>query len=255
MSNFDDLLHRKIKDGLAFNDYFPVVRNSQTNLGFGDTHHSIKRMREMVLQFHSQTAKIAPLLLRPTLRETTQAIYEFLYHHIQYKQDNSLQQLRTPANSWLNRTTGLDCKSFSIFASCILTSLGYKHYIRQIKQPTFKPTRYTHVYIVVPYDQITGKLTNGYYVIDATVKNNREPLFIKSDDTFMDKLPHIGLNGVPKKGKPKTKAKKKKVVTKTTKKRKPVATKKATRKKSKSNTVRNAVIGLGALAVIAQIVK
>lgn len=253
MSNFNTLLHRKIKDGLEFNDYFPVVRNSQTNLGFGDTHHSVKRMREMVLQFHSQTAKIAPLLLRPTLKQTTQAIYEFLYNHIQYKQDNTLQQLRTPANSWLNRATGLDCKSFSIFASCILTSLGYKHYIRQIKQPTFKPTRYTHVYIVVPYNQITGKLTDGYYVIDATVKNNREPLFIKADDTFMDKLPHVGLNGAKKT--PKTKAKKKSVATKAIKKKKPVATKKATTKTKKSNTVRKAVFGLGALAVIAQLVK
>lgn len=238
MSNFNNLLHRKIKDGLEFNDYFPVVRNSQTNLGFGDTHHSVKRMREMVLQFHSQTAKIAPLLLRLNLKQTTQAIYEFLYNHIQYKQDNTLQQLRTPANSWLNRATGLDCKSFSIFASCILTSLGYKHYIRQIKQPTFKPTRYTHVYIVVPYNQITGKLTDGYYVIDGTVKNNREPLFLKSDDTFMDKLPHIGLNGAKKASK-----RKKTVATsnKATKKKKTVATaNKVTKKKKTAATKKTA---------------
>lgn len=253
MSNFDALLHRKIKNGLEFNAYFPVVRNSKTTLGFGDTHHSVKKMREWVLQYYPQTAKISAILQRSNLKDTILAIYEFLYNHIQYKQDYTLQQLRSPANSWLNRSTGLDCKSFSIFASCILTSLGFKHYIRQIKQPTFKPSRYTHVYVVVPYDQTTGKLDNGYYVIDATVSNNKEPFFIEKNDMFMDKLPHVGLNGTTSR--------------KPQKKKKPVARKKATKtkqtvtkpkkvtKSKKSNTVTNTVIGLGALAVVSQLFK
>jgi hypothetical protein len=225
MSEFDTALHRKIKNGLEFNVLFPNVGNAQTNLGVGDTHHSTKQMKAWVQKYYTQCNKVAPLLKRSSLKETTQAIYDFLYSHIQYKQDNTLQQLRTPANSWKNRVVGIDCKSYSIFASCILTSLNVKHYIRQIKQPSWKPHLYTHVYVVVPFNQQTGSLDNGSYVIDATVSNNREPIYIKKEDLFMStNLPHVGLNG-PKKTATKKPTKKKPVATK---KKKPVAKKKTT---------------------------
>ncbi|WP_394760305.1 transglutaminase-like domain-containing protein [Flavobacterium sp.] len=245
MSDFDTTLHRKIKNGLEFNVLFPVVGNSQTNLGVGDTHHSTKQMKAMVQKYYTQCNKVAPYLKKASLKETTQAVYDFLYNHIQYKQDNALQQLRTPANSWRNRVLGIDCKSYSIFASCILTSLNIKHYIRQIKQPNFKPHLYTHVYVVVPFNQQTGSLDDGSYVIDATVSNNREPIYIKKEDLFMStQLPHVGLNGA-----------KKKATRKPTKK-KPVATKrkKAVARKKKIG-LGTTVLGLGALAGIIALVK
>lgn len=244
MSDFNKLLHRNlINNGLLLNELFPAVKNTQTDLGSGDTNHSVKQMKNWVLLHYKQCDKVAKLIKRDTLKETVDVIYKFLYNSLQYKQDNSLQQLRSPSNSIQNRKTGLDCKSYSIFASCILTSLGIKHYIRQIKQPSFSPTRFTHVYVVVPINQETANLKEGYYSIDGTVKGNVEPIFTISDDTFMSKLPHIGLNGA-KKTSP---AKKKKPVA--TKKKKTVATKK------KSNTVRNTLLGLGAIMGLSQLFK
>lgn len=248
MSNFDSLLHRKLSnESSLLNELFPTTKNSKTNLGLGNTHHTVSQMKKWVQLYYHQTDKAAKLLKRDSLKETVDVIYNFLYNTLQYKQDYTLQQLRSPSNSIQNRKVGLDCKSYSIFASCILTSLGIKHYIRQIKQPSHKPTRFTHVYIVVPINQITADLKEGYYPIDGTVKGNKEPLFITTNDTFMDKLPHVGLNGTAKKKPPKAKSKKKPVATK---RKKPVAT-----KKKKSNTVRNAVIGLGAIAVLSGILK
>ncbi len=245
MSEFDTALHRKLKNGLEFNGLFPVVGNAQTNLGVGDTHHSTKQMKAWVQKYYTQCNKVATLLKRSNLKETTQAIYDFLYNHIQYHQDNALQQLRTPANTWKNRVAGIDCKSYSIFASCILTAMNVKHYIRQIKQPSFKPQLFTHVYIVVPFDQVTGSLQNGCYTIDATVSNNKEPIYVKKEDLFMStNLPHVGLNGA------------KKTATKKPTKKKPVATKKkkvvARKKKTGLGTV---VVGLGFLAGIAALAK
>ncbi|MFC7774082.1 transglutaminase-like domain-containing protein [Flavobacterium sp. GCM10027622] len=247
MSNFDSLLHRKLSnESSLINDLFPATKNTTTNLGLGNTHHTVHQMKKWVELHYHQTDKVAKLLKRATLKETVNLIYSFLYNTLQYKQDYTLQQLRSPSNSIRNRKTGLDCKSYSIFASCILTSLGIKHFIRQIKQPHFKPTRFTHVYVVVPINQETANLNDGYYPIDGTVKGNREPLFITTNDTFMDKLPHVGLNGAKKASK--TKSKKKPVATK---RKKPVATK----KKKSTNMVRNAVIGLGTIAVVSQLLK
>lgn len=232
MSEFDTALHRKIKNGLEFNVLFPVVGNAQTNLGVGDTHHSTKQMKAWVQKYYKQCNKVATILKCSSLKETTQAIYDFLYNHVQYKQDNTLQQLRSPANSWINRVEGVDCKSYSIFASCILTAMNVKHYIRQIKQPSWKPHLYTHVYVVVPFNQKNGSLDDGSYVIDATVSNNREPIYIKKEDLFMStQLPHVGLNGA------------KKTATKKPVKKKPVATKK------KKVVARKKKTGLGAVAL------
>ncbi|WP_445915265.1 hypothetical protein, partial [Flavobacterium sp.] len=79
--------------------------------------------------------------------------------------------------------------------SCILLQLGFKHYIRKIKQPMFAPESFTHVYVIVPVDQNTGSLKQGYYTIDGTLPTTQEPNYIETKDFFMDKLSHIGLNG------------------------------------------------------------
>jgi hypothetical protein len=74
-----------------------------------------------------------------------------------------------------------------------LLQLGIKHYIRKIKQPTFNPENFTHVYVIVPVNQSTGSLNNGYYTIDGTLKSTQEPIYIETKDFFMDKLQHYGL--------------------------------------------------------------
>jgi hypothetical protein len=247
MPEFNTLLHRELRDGLDYDSLFPMSKNTPTNLGSGNTFHSIKAMQNWVGQYYSQCNGIATILKKDTLKNTCTAVYHFLYDHIQYKQDRALQQIRTPANSWANRKTGIDCKSYSIFASCILMCLGIKHYIRQIKQPLYRPNRFTHVYVVVPYNQDTGSLDQGYYVIDATVKSNKEPLFITKDDTYMEKLPHLGLNGSTRK--------KRKMAT--TKRKKPVASKKKpTPRQGKPTGLGNSILlGLGAIVGLSQLAK
>jgi hypothetical protein len=81
-------------------------------------------------------------------------------------------------------------------------NLGIKHYIRQIKQPKFNPRQFTHVYVVVPNNQESGKLDQGHSIIDGTIQSNIEPNYTDKKDVFMNqKLPHIGLNcPTPRKG-------------------------------------------------------
>jgi len=152
-------------------------------------------MKVWVETFYKQVAKLSQILKGKTILETCDKIHYFLYYDIQYQADGVTQNLRSPANSWFNRRDGIDCKSYSIFASSVLMNLGIKHYIRQIKQPKFNPKQYTHVYVVVPFDQASGKLDKGHTIIDGTIMSNKEPSYTDKKDVFMDqKLPHIGLN-------------------------------------------------------------
>ena len=199
---------RIIKSGLQFNNLIDEPKKQIKQLEKGNTFYTVDKMKDWVIDYHKQVAKLSNVLKSSSLKNTSSQIHNFLYNYIQYEADNILQNLRSPANSWHNRVKGIDCKSYSIFASSILTNLGIKHYIRQIKQLGFNPDQFTHVYIVVPVNQITGNLRLGYYVIDGTIKETKEPFFTIKKDLFMNKLPHIGLNGTPRKKTKNTSAKK-----------------------------------------------
>ena len=192
MSDINNLLWRPLLDGKQYDPLIPKVTCQRTNLGNGMTDHSVIKMAEWVKLYYWQTEKIGPLLKQRSLQETCNAIHSFAYDHFQYKADKADQYLRSPACSWHVRQTGIDCKSYSIIASCILTNLGISHYIRRIKQPGFMPDLWTHVYVIVPVDQKTGSLSKGHYTIDGTIAMTIEPLFTVKDDLFMK---HIGLNG------------------------------------------------------------
>ncbi|RDI07052.1 hypothetical protein [Flavobacterium sp. AG291] len=194
MSDIDALLWRKIKDGKQYDKLIPPSNCTSKDVGKGMTDLSVKEMAEMVKISLIDTAAIAPLFLKSSLKETCAAIYGFVYDHFQYKADKAIQYLRSPSCSWKVRYDGIDCKSYSIIASSILTNLGLTHYIRQIKQPGFMPEMWTHVYIVVPVDQKTGSLSKGHYTIDGTVATMNEPMYIQKSDLKMS-LQHYALRG------------------------------------------------------------
>ena len=196
------ILKRRIKNGDEFNHLIEKPKNQKLKLEKGDTFYSVAMMKVWVENFYKQVAKLSEVLKGQTIKETCERIHYFLYYDIQYQADGVTQNLRSPANSWFNRREGIDCKSYSIFASSVLMNLGIKHYIRQIKQPKFNPRQFTHVYVVVPNDQECGKLDNGHSIIDGTIQSNIEPNYTDKKDVFMNqKLPHIGLNcPFPRKG-------------------------------------------------------
>ncbi len=203
--DIDSLLQRKLLGGQEYEPLFPKVACDKTKLGNGNTFDTVRMIKEMVIKYNDQTKQVATLLQRESLKETCDKIYWFLYHHIQYKADGMEQNLRSPACAFKQRTEGVDCKTYSIFASCLLVNLGIRHYIRQIKQPSFRPDLFTHVYVIVPLNQETGNISEGYFIIDGTTNNNREPIHTMAHDTEVN-LPHFGLNAP--KGNRKTVAKK-----------------------------------------------
>lgn len=193
MSDFDRMLWRQLQSGDRFDHLLPRSTCQSSYIGEGYTDYSIDQMQNIVNQYAHQTEKLSKVLQKSNLNATSEAIHDFLYNHFQYKADDTDQLLRSPACSWYTRKEGIDCKSYSIFASCLLMNMGITHYIRKIKQPGYAPNDYTHVYVIVPIDQPNGNLEKGYYVIDGTLKETTEPAFIGKSDLKM-KLPHYALN-------------------------------------------------------------
>jgi hypothetical protein len=188
-------LRRKVVKRSTFDNLIEKSSCQSSFLGHGDTFLSIQLIAELAKKYHKQSQKWAEKLSKPTLKQTIESNYHFLYNHFQYQADGIEQQLKSPKCAWSTRFSGIDCKTFSLIASTLLLNQKISHYIRKIKQPGFHENEYTHVYVVVPIDQINNNLTKGYYIIDATTHDNLEPMFIEKHDIFMETMPHIGLNG------------------------------------------------------------
>ncbi len=168
-------------DGAKYNQYFkPPRKEDKIVFEDGEVDDTLKLMERVIHTYSDDTVRIAQLLQRAVGSEAIiRAIWDFLYHNIQYKLDKQgLEQLRRPARSWAERFTGIDCDCFSIFASSILVNLQVPHYLRvtRYSQPTWQ-----HVYVVVPKD---GKsLSNGYWTLDAVIAeaNYEKPFTAKKD--------------------------------------------------------------------------
>lgn len=182
-----------MKNGTQYSHLIANSNCSKTTLGEGDTFHTVDQMEQWVLQKHGEVKGLANHLKGKSLKETVVRIHRFLVENIAYKADGALQIIKSPACAWKQRELGTDCKTFSVFASSILTNLGIPHAIRQVRQPLLHPDQFTHVYVIVP-KSTNAKNTNGaYHTLDGTIPSNIEVDFIEVKDTFMSALSHIGL--------------------------------------------------------------
>ena len=189
-------LYRPLKSGKEYDYLMPFSDCSSVKLAEGDTKVAIDNMAYWAKKYQHHTKKLAVTFTNKGLKETCAALHDFLYWHFQYKIDGKKQNLRSPACSWATRKNGIDCKSYSIFASTVLLNLGIKHYFRRVK--TSPNEGYSHVYVIVPTNQKhPKKLSDGYYAIDGTLPYTQEPISYKQDDVYMEaELPIYGLSGV-----------------------------------------------------------
>ena len=65
--------------------------------------------------------------------------------------------------------------------------------MRRIKQ-AMNPDGFTHVYVVVPKNQKTANLTQGYYVIDGTINTMQELPYLEKDDVLVDNSKQVTTN-------------------------------------------------------------
>ena len=144
----------------------------------GSVENTVNLMKIVVAKYHNDTIKLARFLKRATVRQTCDSIWNFLYHHIQYKLDaRTVEQLRRPARAWAERAVGIDCDCFAIFVSSILVNLGIDHSFRITKYAdSMTPDQFQHVYVIVPYN-------GAELVIDCVISefNYQKPFSQKKD--------------------------------------------------------------------------
>jgi hypothetical protein len=184
---------RRIRSGKEFDRLFPKPTGKDHRIkGSADVEDTLKLIRKTVPETLWQTEKIAEALKGRTLEQTCSNIWHFVYEHIQYKRDeDGVEQIRSPRRTWWERASGVDCDCYSEFISSILSNLSIPHTLRITKYPKKPPEvpSWQHIYPIVPIDgRLNRKLTSreDYIVMDC-VKNDfddEEP-FIECKDYNM----------------------------------------------------------------------
>jgi len=185
-ATLNSALYRKVKTHTTYDRYFTKTPCKSTYLGEYTTTGGMQQMVEWAFKYNDFSKEISEKLKRASLKETVASIYQFSYDHIQYQADGYDQQLRSPSCTWNARLEGIDCKSYSLFVSTILTNLNIPHSFRKVKQPA-SPSRWSHVYVVIH----SGTNT---FIIDPTKRVNTEVKYTQKEDMEV-KLPYYGLHG------------------------------------------------------------
>ena len=176
----------------------PEFKGAVVKSGKGYTAKSIELMDKAATKYADQAKKIARALEAASLEFTLYNIKDFLFSNFQYKADDKVQNIHVLSSAWENRENGIDCKSYATIGSQIFQNLGIKHYFRKIKQSgdgqrAGFENEWSHVYLIVPTNQKTGALDQGYTVIDGVVEYDHEPPYTEFKDHFMN--PHNILAG------------------------------------------------------------
>ena len=181
---------RASRDGKEFEGILPVPSWSEELVKRdGLVTDTVMEIKKAIKKYAWQTSKLAPYLKGNSVSETCHNIWDFLFTHIHYKEDDEgKEQLRTPALSWaVRRSRGIDCDDFTLFAGCLLFNLGIPFYIRIARYAG--KNYFQHVYPIIP-------LPNKQYItIDAVLDEyNKEKQPIETKDFLL--MDTTNLNGI-----------------------------------------------------------
>lgn len=155
---------RASRDGKEFEGILPVPSYSEEIVKRnGNVTDTVAEMKKVIKANAWQTKKLARLLKGKDTYDTCQNIWNFLFTHIKYKEDDEgKEQLRTPALSWsIRKSRGIDCDDFTLFAGCLLYNLHIPQYIRIARYEG--KSYFQHVYPVIPLED------KKYITLDAVL--------------------------------------------------------------------------------------
>lgn len=151
----------------------PTDQNITVKASNADTlRDTIPLMLNKIKRTKWQSKELANALKAKTLSKTARNNWDFIFNHIQYKEDErGKEQLRSPRRL-IHEGVG-DCDCFSATLGTLLLNQGIPGKLRITKYASSgNPNEYSHVYVVVPKDgNLKKDLTNraDYIVLDPVV--------------------------------------------------------------------------------------
>lgn len=184
---------RDILPGYEYESLFPMPQGREITLNKdGNVDNTLKYIAQIVDKYNWQVKEVAKTLKASSKWETCKNIWEFVYNHYQYHEDQTgVEQLRTPAKAWADRATGVDCDCMSITIASFLKQLGIRYIFRITK---YDKKDFQHIYIVVPVDSenIIIDCVIGLFNYEKQYSQKKDYSF---NGNFMNGIPIVMLDG------------------------------------------------------------
>jgi hypothetical protein len=151
-----------------------------TGEGFEAT---LKSIPEVIQKYHYQVRKLARHLYTGNYKQDAFHVWHFLTTNIKFKNDApGFEELRSPARSWRDRFTGIDCDCFTNFAICLFLEMNYMPYAKIVEFNN--KGQFGHIYTVL-----------NEMIIDPVMKTfNLDPPCITKIHKLM--ITNVILNGL-----------------------------------------------------------
>ena len=153
----------------SYDDLITGYSGITQSKGQGGIPETVSECINIIKKQHHHVQKLAKFLKARTLLQSCYNIWYFLQRtdkggNINYYHDTpGTEELRTPARSWHDRKTGIDCDDFAILVSSLLIEMNHKPTLYTV---SFDNKRYSHIYVGAGKSTITDGKPDAEVLID-----------------------------------------------------------------------------------------
>lgn len=99
---------------------------AKTLVGFGFNKTTLDELKE-ACKYYKQVEKLAAHLKADSEAQSAFNVWHWLHTNINYNYDKAgEEEIRTPARSWADRKSGVDCDCLAVFTACLFICMGYR---------------------------------------------------------------------------------------------------------------------------------
>tara|TARA_R110002050_G_scaffold265465_2_gene406572 strand:+ start:12617 stop:13975 length:1359 start_codon:yes stop_codon:yes gene_type:complete len=169
-------------------------------MGSGQSSFAVNLIVKTAKDNFQEAKKLAEYLKGRDLAQTLTNIQQFVFNNFQYQGEGLEHSLQTLSRAYHEfRDSGINCEDSTLIILQLLSNLGIRSYVRRIHQAQ-SPNAATHVYVIVPKDQKTAKISgrDSYFVLDGTLPSfDLEAPYVKKIDTMAEpQVKYSVMNGV-----------------------------------------------------------
>ena len=129
----------------SYDNLIDKAQGNKTLVGYGFANATLDELNNACKNY-MQVYKLAQHLKADNYLQSAFNVWHWLHTNIRYNYDTAGQEeIRTPARTWADRFSGVDCDCLSVFTACLLYCIGYK--------PTFEIVGfkndgvYSHIFV------------------------------------------------------------------------------------------------------------
>lgn len=110
----------------SYDSLVDTPQGGKTLMGYGFENATLTELNN-ACKYYKQVEKLAKHLKGDSPLQSAFNVWYFLHENIIYNYDTEGQEeIRTPARSWADRLTGVDCDCLAVLTACLLFNMGYK---------------------------------------------------------------------------------------------------------------------------------